>query len=148
MLDLKTHVKHYKDRIRFHLLPIPGTAVRRSGVTGPSTGTDGWDSFQIVTAFLVPLKSRNTDHILDPPRGECAEPVLLRRERGGLPPGAPRPEELMVFCRKLSAVVLSHLCPRGRPSDAMSTIGRSTLRIKVVRRRLDLGYFYKTFCYN
>lgn len=42
LLDLKTHVRHYKDWIRFHLLPIPGTAVGRSGVTGPSTCMDGW----------------------------------------------------------------------------------------------------------
>lgn len=108
----------------------------------------GGTRFLIVTAFLVPLKSRNTDHVLDPPRGERAEPALLRGERGGRPPGAPGPEERRVFCRKLSAVVLSRLRPRGRLSGTMSDIGTNTLRVQVVKRRLDLGYFGKASCYN
>lgn len=83
----------------FYLLPVPRAAFWIEAVSPGSilVWLVGRQSFAFLSPLHVLLKPCNTDHVLDPPHGECPEPVLLRGERRGLSQRANRPEKLMPY---------------------------------------------------
>lgn len=93
--------------MEFQLLPVSRACHRKQCPWDQDLHgwVEGHTVFQIIIAFLVLLKSRNADDILDPSCDECTEPVLLRGERTGLFQRTYRSEELTVSRKKLNSMV-------------------------------------------